>query len=94
LTFIKIMGVWDLLWHLAGLAAPAWVLAPVMASAGLFFKRNRPLGFTWLAQAAINFVVCLIVLVAGLVLTGHDGRMATYAVLVLASATCQWAVMR
>jgi len=32
----------------------------------------------------------LMVLVAGLVLFGNDGKMATYAALVLAAATCQW----
>lgn len=88
------MGVWDLLWHLAGLAAPAWVLALAVPTVGLFFERKRPSALAWLSRVAINFGVCLAVLAAGLVLTGHDGRMATYAVLVLASATCQWALMR
>ena len=40
-------------------------------------------------------MVCLAVLVGGLVLSGHDGRMATYAALVLASAACQaWLTRR
>ena len=30
------------------------------------------------------------VLVGGLVIFGHDGKMATYAVMVLACASCQW----
>jgi hypothetical protein len=34
----------------------------------------------------------LAVLVGGLVMTGHDGKMATYAALVLVCATLEWAL--
>ena len=34
------------------------------------------------------------VLVAGLVLQGHDGKMSTYMVLVLVAATVEWAMHR
>ena len=82
----------DLLWHVAGFVAPALVLAPAMVLTGRFFgKKNAP-ALAWPAQAAINLIVCLGVLAAGLVLSGHDGRMATYAALVLASASTQWAL--
>lgn len=82
-----------LFWHVAGLMAPALVLAPAMVLVSRALDRKAKPRLPWLAQTAINFGVCLGVLVAGLVLTGHDGRMATYAALVLASAACQaWLV--
>ena len=92
LTNIKIMDWVDLFWHVAGFAAPALVLAPAMVLMGRFFGKRSAPALAWPAQAAINLIVCLGVLAVGLVLTGHDGRMATYAVLVLASASTQWAL--
>lgn len=89
------MDVLDFFWHLAGFIAPALVMALGMVSLSRFLGRNRPSARSWKAQAAINFVVCLLVLLLGLVLTEHDGRMNTYAALVLASATCQaWLTRR
>ena len=38
----------------------------------------------------MNLIGCLAVLVGGLVLTGNDGKMATYGVLVLVCATIEW----
>jgi hypothetical protein len=46
------------------------------------------------AQVAIIFVVNLAVLMIGLLVFGKDGKMATYAALVLAAATCQWLFSR
>ena len=46
------------------------------------------------SRAAIIFIVNMFVLIAGLVLFGNDGKMATYAALVLAAATCQWVMSR
>lgn len=83
------MDLLDLFWHLAGFAAPALVMAPAMVLASRAFGKKSPLALVWPAQVAINLIVCLAVLVGGLVLGGHDGRMATYAALVLASAGCQ-----
>ena len=82
----------DLFWHVAGFAAPALMLAPAMVLMGRFFGKKSAAALAWPAQAAINLIVCLGVLAAGLVLSGHDGRMATYAALVLASASTQWAL--
>ncbi len=84
----------DLSWHLAGFAAPALALALGMATIGRIFGSKSAAWLGWIAQAAINFAVGGAVLVAGLVWTGHDGRMVTYAALVLASALCQAWLMR
>ena len=63
------------------------VLAPV-------FIRNRPVARTLLAQTAMNTVAGGVVLVMGLVVFGNDGKMATYAALVLATGTAQFLGMR
>ena len=74
-----------------GFGLPAVVLAPVVALAGRWLGGARqPL----LRQIGVNAGVGLAVLVAGLVLTGHDGRMVTYAALVLALATAQAVMSR
>ena len=42
----------------------------------------------------MNTAVGVLVLLGGLVLTGRDGKVATYAVLVLAMASSQWLLLR
>ncbi|WP_369821731.1 hypothetical protein [Polaromonas sp. OV174] len=49
---------------------------------------------SWWAQAAIVFIVNLLLLTAGLLFFGHDGKMQTYAALVLGAALCQWGLLR
>ena len=85
----------DFLWHVLGFAAPALVLAPAMVGVSRFIGKKQGAALSWRAQLAINFVVCLVVLMAGLAWTGRDGRMGTYIVLVLASSACQaWLTRR
>jgi hypothetical protein len=80
--------------HLLNLVAPAAALALLMVLLASFFGRfssaKRPVAQSIWVRAAIIFIVNLVVLVAGLALFGNDGKMATYAALVLAAATCQW----
>jgi hypothetical protein len=80
--------------HLLNFAAPAAVVAflLVLSSRLLsgFFMSKRPLAHNWRAQIAINFVVGLVVLAAGMVLLGRDGKMLTYVALVIATATSQF----
>ncbi len=80
------MSAIDVVWMLANFFAPAvgvGVMAPVLAK--LVMRREfaavhwTPLIFTAMAASAI-------VLVAGLVVFGHDGKMATYAVMTAAAA--------
>ena len=84
------MDALNLLWHIANFVLPAvGVGAPTAALCKLFWRRSlaRTSWFTlaWQASAA-----GLAVLVAGLVVTGHDGRMVTYAGLVVACALVPW----
>jgi len=80
--------------HLLNFAAPAVVVAflLVLSSRLLsgFFMSKRPLAHNWRVQLAINFVVGLVVLAAGMVLLGRDGKMLTYVALVIATATSQF----
>jgi hypothetical protein len=61
---------------------------------GRFWLPKKPPNQSIYAQAAIIFIVNAIVLTAGLVFFGNDGKMATYAAMVLAAAVCQWVLGR
>jgi len=84
--------------HLLNFIAPAAVLALLLALSSRIFSRflhsKRPVTESIWAQAAIIFIVNVVILVAGLVFFGNDGKMATYAAMVLASALCQWILVR
>ena len=84
------MGLWNLILHLANFVLPAMVLGMVLAVLAPVFTRNRTSARVLFAQAAINSVAGVLVLVAGLVLFGNDGKMATYGALVIATGTAQW----
>ena len=88
------MGPIDSFFHLLNFAAPALVVGVLTTLAARIFMKKRPAAQVWYAQAAINFVVCLLVLLGGLWFFGHDAKMATYAALVLACATSQWLLSR
>lgn len=82
----------DLFNHLLNFVAPAFVVAVLCTVLGRLSlgKAARAPGL-WV-QAAVNFVVGVAVLGAGLVVFGADGRMATYVALALACGTSQWLV--
>ena len=83
------MGFLDALYHLFGFAAPALGLGLLMPLAARWaLPRRAPARYR--VQAAVVFAAGLAALVAGLVVFGRDGKMAAYAVLVLAAATAQW----
>ena len=88
------MSAYLLINHLLNFIAPAALLALLLVGWPRlffgFFASKRPFVQSWWVQVAINFVVGVLVLVAGLVLLGRDGKMLTYVGLVLATATSQW----
>lgn len=88
------MSTLSLLNHLLNFAAPALALAVLLVLASHVFMRNLAKAGGWWRPVAINFVVGTAVLAAGLAWSGHDGRMAGYAALVLACATSQWLWLR
>jgi len=84
------MGPLDLLVHLLSFLAPAVAVALAVALGGPLLMARKTGGRPWWSQAAINFVAGVAVLGAGLWWWGVDGKMATYAALVVVIATCQW----
>jgi hypothetical protein len=84
------MGPVDLSLHLLGFVAPALAVALMVALASRVLMPGRTARRSWWVQFAINTIAGAAVLVAGLWFFGVDGKMATYAVLVVAVATAQW----
>lgn len=84
------MSAYLLINHLLNFMAPAALLALLLVVLSHlffgFFRSKRQDIKSWWVQAAINFVVGVLVLV----LLGRDGKMLTYVGLVLATATSQW----
>ena len=79
--------------HLLNFMAPALIVALGLVLAarlmGRLFKSKRPVVHSLYGQLAIIFAVNILTLLAGLVLFGNDGKMFTYAALVLGAAICQ-----
>lgn len=84
----------DLFWHLWGFLLPALAMAPAMVLGSRLLRLRPAFKLGWLALVIINFGVCALVLLLGLLLSGEDGRMATYGALVLGSAACQTVLTR
>ena len=82
----------DALNHLLNLFAPAAAMAVLLVLGGRLFKFDSPR--TLLLQVMLQLLVGSAVLSAGLLLWGRDGKMLTYAALVVATASCQWVLGR
>jgi hypothetical protein len=84
------MGPLDASWHLLGLFLPALATGVIAAGLAKGLWRRELSRVSWRRLAAWPVVAGSLVLVAGMVLFGHDGRMLTYAVMVVASALALW----
>ena len=84
------MGPLELLLHLLSFAAPALVVALLVAAAARVVLPAAARPSSWWLNVTINAMAGVFVLAAGLWAFGRDGKMATYAALVLAVATVQW----
>ena len=84
------MDALDLFWHIANFMLPAIGVGALSAALCKLFWRKSLARFSWLTLTWQASVAGLAVLVAGLVITGHDGRMITYAGLVIACAAVPW----
>jgi len=62
------------------------VVGPLAAALAKLFWRNELRGARWARLALWSGGACAVVSVGGLVVFGHDGMMATYGAMVLASA--------
>lgn len=88
------MGPLDILNHLLNFVAPAAFVALLLVLCGRLFGAKGAAKLAVWRQFAVVFVVGLAVLAGGLALWGRDGKMLTYAALVVAAATCQWLLVR
>ncbi len=81
----------DLIWHLSNFAAPALLLSAIgAAGAKLLWRRQLRATMTWPRLFGSAAAASLTASVAGLVATGHDGKMLTFAAMVLACAISLW----
>ena len=80
----------DFLNHLLSFVAPAVFVGVLLAGGTRWVWRKRAHLLPWYHMACVNALLGILVLLLGLVLTGQDGRMGTYAALVLVQGTCQW----
>ncbi len=92
------MTAYLLLNHLLNFVAPAAAVAILLVLMSRVFSRflvsRRPLAQSLWAQAAIIFIVNVVVMGGGLMIFGNDGKMASYAAMVLAAGAGQWVMWR
>ena len=79
-------------WHAMNFLAPAAVVALLLGGTARLVHGPLLVPLGW--AVGLNFVLGSLVLGLGLALSGSDGRLATYAFLVLAMGSCQWLLTR
>ena len=82
----------QLILHLFNFVLPALAMAMLMPWAGRWVMGSGAVPVR--RRMAIHAVAGVLVLVTGLVVQGHDGKMSTYMLLVLVAATAEWAMHR
>lgn len=83
MTFLEFLG------HSAGFMAPAVVMAFILWGVPRLRRAGRAAPGARL-EAFMLVVAGVVVLLAGLVYFGRDGKMATYAALVMVQGTLAW----
>lgn len=83
------MGPFDLINHLLNFAAPALFVGTVLALLSPFFMEKKALALSMTAQAAINSVAGLVALSLGLWFFGRDGKIGSYAAMLLCCVLSQ-----
>ncbi len=84
------MGPLDALGHVLNLFLPAFMLAGVASALAKLLWRRELSGVNWARLAGPAAASCALVALVGLVWSGRDGRMATYAAMVAACALTLW----
>ena len=84
------MGPLDAFWHLANLFLPALMLGAIAAALAKLLWRRELAAVAWRRLAWPAAAAGALVTAAGLVIFGHDGKMATYAAMVVACALMLW----
>lgn len=76
----------DVFWHVLNLVAPAVGVGVLASAAAKLLWRRELKAVSWRRLALSSSSAGALVLLGNLVLFGHDGRMAAYAVMLLAAA--------
>ena len=84
------MGPIDALWHLLNFFAPALGVAVVASLIAKRLWRRALKGVSWRRLIVWATACGAAVLMLGLIVFGHDGKMATYGAMVFACAAALW----
>jgi hypothetical protein len=84
------MGPLDALWHVLNFFAPALGVALFTSALAKLLWRRELAGAAWARLFWWSALAGALVLVAGLIVFGRDGRMATYGAVVVATALALW----
>lgn len=84
------MGPLDAAVHLLNFFVPALALGGFGAAFAKLLWRRELKAVTWRRLSGWGSAGAVLALVAGLMLFGHDGKVATYAAMVFACAAGQW----
>ncbi len=84
------MGPLDAFWHLCNLFAPALGLGLIATSLAKLLWRQDLAGMAWRNTVAWVSGGAAVVTLAGLIGFGRDGRMASYAGMVVVAAATLW----
>ena len=84
------MSAVDVLWHLLNLFVPAVGTAMIAAGLAKLAWRKELAAVPWTSLARAASLGAAAVTVAGLVVFGRDGRMATYGAMLLGIAVTLW----
>ena len=88
------MNLQDIYFHLLNFAAPALGVALLLPLLGRPFFKSKAALLPWWGQMLVNALVGVAVLWASLWWLGRDGKMMGYALMVLATASSQWLLVR
>lgn len=77
------VGVLDVAWHVLNFFAPACMVGLLTASLVKLVWWRALRGVGWLGLSMAASVACALGLVAGLLIFGRDGKMATYGLMLL-----------
>ena len=84
-----LVGLFDVFFHLLNLIAPAVVVAGVLAFVGQKIIPPSPQAYATRTILLINALVGTAILILGMLVFGHDGKIATYALLIVVQAGVQ-----
>ena len=86
------MGLTDAFWHLLNFFAPAVGVGSITSAFAKLLWRRELKSMRWIRLAFWATAGCALVLIAGLVVFGHDGKMANYAAMLGACGITLWLV--